>query len=241
MTAPACFWIDHKHVYLRTTWSQWNPVSLDEPAHVVALCNAPYCQLVVCEKRRVTAPVYHIAALPEGLFSTENDSENAENTDLLARCLETPIMPLSTFDECVKKIKLSAIEVSELLPEDLQVIIGVQFADDVAPVVITTDSHTLLLELLPDTRNYVFVPQKEEWDTYTLPDASETIVSLNFVDRLRRMKKHLANNAPEAKIDIGFLSGSFATDRLRQVLPSEQTEIKLVTYDTLEEFLLKIF
>ncbi len=51
VTAPACFWIDHKHVYLRTTWSQWNPVSLDEPAHVVALCNAPYCQLVVCEKR----------------------------------------------------------------------------------------------------------------------------------------------------------------------------------------------
>ena len=200
--SPACFWVDYDHVYLRVNWTMWSSISLSSPEQVVAICNAHYCRIIYSSNNVIsecTAPVYHISALPEELF---NDGTFNEEESVLMT--EKTSSNKSEFQQCLDRI-------NQIVKENLKglsVFSRVKLGDDCAPVVISNDDHAIIMDFLPENRNFTFIPPNKD-NRYRLVDNwPKNEISLDFIEKLRKMQKCLAKLEPYATIDIGFLANT---------------------------------
>jgi len=225
---PACFWIDRNHVYLRVNWSTWSTVSLSSPDHVASLCKAYMAKITHCINNVVNGhiiPVYHIAELPEELFHNSDDTENE-------------LVQFDTYDECFQKVS----RIVESASKTLSTFRLVQLDDDVASAVISSDNYAIIIDFLSEDRYCVFTPAAGQevhqamfyWPSMEIP--------LDFVDKLKRMKKALEKMEPEARIEIGFLANPETIEELECMLHSQDLcNIRLFSYETLKKQLISLY
>lgn len=237
---PACFWIDHEHVYVRLNWSTWGTISLSNSGQVTALCNAHHCHILLNANNDLSeyaAPVYRITELPKELFNDEADDDE-KGDDGNTESQHDDSTNKSEFQQCVDRIT----EIVNNTSLNLNIFPRIQLGDYIASIVISDNNHALILDFLPENRAFLFIPsdkdniqkQMDEWPT----DA----VSLGFIERLRSMKKSLEELDSEAIVDIGFLANSTSIDFLQVLTPSEDiTDIKLFTYDNLDARIKTLF
>ena len=234
--APACFWIDHEHVYLRVNWSMWSSISLDSPEQVVAICNAHYCRVIYSTGNVIgesSAPVYRIAELPRELFN--NNSNDGDSEDDFADSHKDK----SEFQQCVDRIRKIVKG-----KEGVSVFPRCTLGDDCAPVVISNDEHAIIMDVLPDERNFIFCSPEGKKRHQRIENWSTHIVSLDFIEQLRNLKKTLAELEPEAIIDIGFLANGNTLSALHSYFDMDADDIsdlKLFSYESLGEKLEFLF
>ncbi len=203
---PACFWIDYEHVYLRTNWWSWSTVSLANPEQVAALCNAHVCQICYAADNKIStlvAPVYHIAELPKELFSDNADSDENDETE---------------YHQSIYRIK----QIIKAFDLDIQVFENVKLDDNIASVVLSNDEHAIIMYILPENRNFEFIPETGE-ENYEFIDKWPTDkIPLDFIGKLRNMAEVLSEKEPEATIDIGFLANTPTITDLRVMLADDE-------------------
>ena len=250
--APACFWIDHEHVYLRTNWSMWGSISQFSPEQVVAICNSHYCRIVYSIDGKIgecSAPVYRIAELPEKLFNySKNDELNSNNDELNSNNDELnndsnsdsddSTDDKSEFQQCVDKIE------KIIKGTGLSVFTLCKLGDDCAPVVISDAKHAIIMDILPEDRNFIFSAPDGEKRHKEIGNWPTHIVSLDFIEQLRNMKKSLAELEPDAIIDIGFLANGNTIEALQRYFNMDSEDISdlnLFSYDSLGEKLESLF
>ena len=239
---PACFWTDYEHVYLRTNWTMWSSISLSSPEQVAAICNAPYCLIIYAMDNVIgecTAPVYHIDALPGNLF-------NKEPVDDCEGELDDSAKSKSEFQQCIEKIE----RIVDANTKKVEVFSLVEIGDDCAPLVISSDERAIIMEVLPENMDCFFVPSLDT-SPEPLDDWSKCIISLDFVERLRKMQKLLAKQNPDSIINVGFLANATTLNSLLEecalISPDRISEeilnsdFKLFTYDNLGDKLASLF
>ena len=230
---PACFWIDYKHLYLRTNWTTWGTVSLSNPEQVVAICDAHYCR-ILHSANDVTSdfivPVYRIAALPGNLFGSDDILKSKSNGVVLGRKEE--------YQESIDLVAKIANKVSK----DLEIFPRVTLENDMCSIVISNDDHAVIMDILPEDRDFVFTPPDED-DSLSFADKWPTDkVSLSFIDKLRRMQKALSNMEPTSTIEIGFLANTRMIITLEGILDSMGiSDLIMVSYVNLKEDLTAVF
>lgn len=227
---PACFWIDYEHVYLRANWSTWCTVSLSSPEQVSAICNMHTCQLFSSLNNNIislTAPVYRIAELPKELIHDDNSKKKR---------LYGFLRNEEEYNEYYARIEHI---VEETFNNSLSVFSKVEFGDDIAPVVISDDNHCLILELLPDDKEFFFLPGEVESIS---TDDGDDEVSLEIFERLRKMRNNLAEQEPDAVIDMGILCNSSTKNNLEiSMILGEVSDIKAFSYNDLGTELEELF
>lgn len=242
--APACFWVDYDHVYLRVNWSTWSTISSDRPEQVAAICNAHYCRIIYSTDNVVgecMAPVYHVDALPGNLFKEDSDDDWEDE-------LDDPMDGKSEFQQCLERIE----QIVAAFTKEVEVFPRVKIGDDYAPIVISNDEHAIIMEVLPENKDFFFVPPLGESQSRgALDDWSVNVFSLDFIKRLREMQKLLAKKEPNSIIDVGFLANATTLDSLIEdctMISSDSasegilnSDFKLFTYDDLGEKLASIF
>ena len=230
VVAPVCFWIDFEHVYLRVNWSIWGSISLSSPEQVVALCNAHYCRIIYSTGNEIgecSAPVYRIAKLPEELFGTSKDEEKNGDSDSDSYASTKK----NEFQQCVDKIK------NIVKGKGLSVFPRCTLGGDCAPVVISNDEHAIIMDILPEERNFIFCSPEGKKRHQRIDNWPTRIVSLDFIEQLRNLKKTLAELEPDAIIDIGFLANGNTIKAIHSYLDmtaDDISDLKLFSYDTLK-------
>ena len=217
---PACFWIDQDHIYLRINWSTWSPVSLSDSAQAKAFCDAVSCRIASAANNmavnQVVAPVYHIAALPKNV--------RVRTEDEYRKCIQT------------------ITQIIHVLSDDLQVFEQLNFGDETASAGIASDCQLVILDVLPEDRSFVFTPADGEEKYRVMNEWPTDRVSLDFIEKLRRLKKTIAKQEPESRIDIGLLADETTIEALRvQTNEEDISDLKLFTYDTLKKELAELF
>ena len=221
---PACFWIDREHVYFRINWATWAAVTVGDSDRAAAHCGSKRCGVAFTGKRSMghfSAPVYHIAALPEELFDEGSD------------CPER-------YRQCLLKL----LQAVESLPRNVGVYEHVKFGNDSPTFVIKDDRRTLILDALPEgVDSIVFAPARGGEEHGRLEDEwQKGLVSLKFIERLKRMRRFVAGMEPDSIVHLGFLADSRAMEKLRDAArPGEITGIRLFTYEDLEAELADLF
>lgn len=233
---PACFWIDYEHVYLRVNWSTWCTISLSNPEQVAAICNAHYCRIshyaddVISD---CTAPVYRIAELPKELFADDSD-----NKDGNAPQPESSTKAKNGYQNCIDWIK----RIVKNSSGKLSVFPRIRLEDNQAAVAISDDSHAIIMDFLPEDRDFVFIPANGD-NRHKLMDKWPTDeISLDFIEKLKCMQKCLSEMEPDSTIDVGFLANTKTIESLRAIMASEEiSDFKLFSYEDLYIGLASLF
>ncbi len=243
---PACFWIDYEHVYLRTNWSMWSTISLSSPEQVVAICNSHYCRVIYSARNEVcecAAPVYRIAELPEELFNEDvGDKEEEQQSDKSTRNKRE-------YQRCLDKIKQIVDDNASM---DLTVFPNYKLEGNSVAVVIANDGHALLMDFLPENKDFDFIPPNGDNRHELISSCLKNEISLDFIEKLKDVQKELSALEPDAIIDVGFLANTktMAMFRLRcAMIASEDSgmyselisDFKLFTYEDLNLELISIF
>ena len=231
---PACFWIDYEHVYLRSSWTTWGTVSLSNPEQIVSICNAHFCRIlhsVNNATRDLIVPVYRIEALPENLFSSED----------ILKSKSAGLVGSRNKDEYQDSLQFIA-KITGELPGKVEVFSHVKMENDACSVVVSDDYHAIIMDLLPDDRNFVFTEPDDESGTSFVNKWPGDKISLRFIEKLRRMKKFLSEKEPTSTIDVGFIANTWTINALQKILNEKGiTEFILFSYDNLREKLKEIY
>ena len=224
---PACFWIDHEHVYLRINWAKWAAVSLDNPELADALCRSRHCRVSTALNKGCIAPVYHVAALPEELFGPARGRG----------------APASRVEDQYRQCLLTLLEAVESLPRNVGVYEHVKLGDDMPTFVVKDDRRTLILDVLPDNLTPIDFTSAGGGKNHRLMDEWETgLISLDFIEGLRRMRQFLAGTEPDSAVRAGFLADTLTVAVLLTLRePEEIADIKLLTYKNLKSDLRAFF
>ena len=235
---PACFWIDHEHVYLRINWEKWAAVSRNNPELVASLCRSHYCRVTSIVNKVVAecvVPVHHVAALPEELFgpprvesapavrdgdSDDDPDDDSDDGDTYKRCLMT------------------VLEAVGSLSREAGVYEHVKFGEDSPTFVIKHNGRTLILDALPEEMKFViFLPAEPGEAHGRLVDEWEKgLISLGFIERLKRMREFVAGMEPDSVVHAGFLAHPDALDVLRALTRAEDiADIELLSYNNLKD------
>lgn len=121
---PACFFIDRERIFFRINWKLWVKVSSSNSDEVELLINSPVCQIYYTVKNNskyLTAPVYHIKALPKELFT--NAFERNELIDKIMAIIKN-------------------------LPIKLDMFENICFGGDIIPFALSKNDHALLLDIM---------------------------------------------------------------------------------------------
>ncbi|MBE6372454.1 MAG: acyl carrier protein [Lentisphaerae bacterium] len=223
---PACFWIDQNHIYLRINWSTWSPVSLSDPDQAKAFCNADSCRIAFTMNNmavnQVVAPVYHIAALPKNVGVGAEVSADDGNE----------------YRKCIRTIT----QILQVLSDDLKVYEQVNLGNETASAAIASDCQLVILDILPEDRCFVFTPADGEEKYRVMNEWPTDRVSLDFIEKLRRLKKAIAVQEPGSRIDMGLLANDMTIEVLRAQADEEEiSDLKLFTYDKLKKELAELF
>ena len=223
---PACFWIDQDHVYLRINWSTWSPVSLSDPVQAKTFCNADSCRIAFTTNNmavnQLVAPVYHIAALPKNVRGRAEVSAKDDNE----------------YRKCIRTIN----QILHVLSDDLKVYEQVNFGNETASAAIASDCQLVLLDILPEDRCFVFTPADGEEKYRVMNEWPTDRVSLDFIEKLRRLKNTIAAHELGSRIDMGLLANDMTIEVLRaQTKEEDISDLKLFTYDKLKKDLAELF
>ena len=230
---PACFWIDHEHVYLRINWEKWAPVSRNTPGLAASLCSSRYCRVTTMVDKVVAdciVPVFHIGALPEELFGPPR----AESAPEPRRGESSGSGDEDMYRECL----MTVLEVVGSSYREAGVYEHVKFGEDTPTFVIKYGDHTLILDALPpDLEFLIFLPARLEEEHGPLADEWEKgLISLGFIERLKRMQKFAARMEPDSVVRAGFLANPDALEMLRVLTKAEDiADIELLSYKNLKE------
>lgn len=235
LESPACFWIDSKHVYLRVNWSQWCTVSLSSPDHVAAICASHYCRITHSannELSDVTAPVYHIAELPREILAPESEKES--DTEESSESMAVP----GEYAECLDKVVKI---VSAHFPK-LSVFHDVLFEGDYAAIAVSNDSLAVLMDVLPEDRDFIFAPDTGKKRHNPMNRWPSNVVSLDFVSKLKRLQAWLKDAEPDCEVKIGLVANKTTVDEFLG-LPDKVDlgGFNLFTYESLADGLGELF
>lgn len=235
LESPACFWIDSKHVYLRVNWSQWCTVSLSSPDHVAAICSSHYCRITHSannELSDVTAPVYHIAELPREILTPESGkvSDSEESSESLA-------VP-GEYAQCLDKV----VKIVNANFPELSVFHDVKFDGDNAAIAVSNDSLAVLMDVLPEDRDFVFAPDTGKNRHNPMNRWTSNVVSLDFFSKLERLQAWLKNAEPDCDIKIGVVANESTLNRLRVFADEDNLDgFNMFTYENLTDGLGELF
>ena len=231
--APAVFWTDSSHIYARLNWKQWASVGVSSPENVAAICAARYCRITSSMNnviREDMAPVYRVEALPREIFFS---AEEQGAGDAMSSATGSP-----EFAESLRQV----IESLQMVGRGTSVFTGVEIDGDHAAVVISRDSFGVLLDILPEGRDFTFCPSTgsnlrnpmNRWET--------DVVSLDFLDELKRLRDSLKRSDEDAEVKLGLVANWNTLDNFREIADEEMlAELNLFTYDSLADGVKELF
>jgi len=229
--SPAFFWTDRNHVYVRLNWSQWCTVSNSYPNHIAAICEARYCRVTSSlenDIRDFGAPVYHVAELPREIFASEEEreAEIAEKRDA------------EVYARCVQK----AFEILKTVGMGTDVFPNVKLNGDCVAVAISEEKFAVLIDVLPEDREFTFCSRTGTNQHNPMNRWKSEVVSLDFVDKLRRISDDLERNEEDSVAKIGLVANMKTLENLRALAGKEDIDgLCLFTYDTLAEDIGEMF
>ena len=232
--APAVFWIDSNHLYARLNWKQWVSVSVSSPENVAAICASRYCRITSSMNNVIkddTAPVYRIEALPHEIFFSAEEKAAGEAKSSVANPTE--------FAESQRRV----IEILHTVEGGTSVFPSVTMDGDHAAVAISTDSLAVLMDILPEGRDFTFCPRTGEPPHHPLNRGDSDVISLDFVDELKRLRDTLkSSEGGDAEVKIGLVANWNTLWNLREIADEETlAELNLFTYDSLAEGVKELF
>lgn len=232
--APAVFWTDSSHVYVRLNWKQWVSVSVSTPEHVAAICAARYCRITSSLNNVIkddTAPVYRIETLPREIFLSEDEKAADEAKPCVAGANE--------FAESQMRV----IEILQTVEGGTSVFPSVTMDGNHAAVAISTDSLAVLMDILPEGRDFTFCPSTGVPPHHPLNRGDSDAISLDFVDELKRIRDTLkSSEGGDAEVKIGLVANWHTLWNLREIADEETlAELNLFTYDSLAEGIRELF
>lgn len=236
--SPACFWIDASHVYLRANWSQWFAVSHDSPDHVAAICNARYCRVTSSMNNVIqdtTAPVYRVAELPLDVIAPSDESK----ADVLGpeESLES-VRRRSEYDACIQKV-LDAVTTRS---PGLSVFPRVTIEGDQVAAAISNERLAVLLDILPENRDFSFAPDTGENRHNPMNDWTSDVITLDFVSKLRRLQAFLKRNEPESGVIIGLVANSKTLEGLLVFADTlDLDDFEMTTYEEVADDIARLF
>lgn len=250
LDSPACFWIDHSHLYLRANWEQWCTVSQSDPDQVAAICSSHYCHItqslnnVICD---FTAPVYRIKELPPEIFASKEEQEGKEEEEETEETSEEETPDSQTmevgsedYQECLSKVMKI---VQEKCP-GLDLFPNLNFDGDHAAIAVSTEDKALLLDLLPENRDFQFFSETGENLHNPMDKWASDLVFLDFVTKLKRIRKRLKQtmSEDEGEVRIGLVANRTTLDNLRGIAEFiELGDLNLFTYDNLADGVNEMF
>lgn len=228
--SPACFWIDHSHIYVRANWGEWRTVCPSNPMHAAAICAARYCRISSSmgdELHDTTAPVYRVDKLPHNMEIVNTEEE------FLAKLLE----PSEKENEREKLRK----EYQERIKDDilatcpdLDIFLDVEHEGYKVDLVVSSAERDLLLRILPGNQNFCFMEDPDdEHDPFEEPPGF-SIASLDFLSHLRHVQAWLEGNDPGSQPLIGLVATADTLETLPSAaLPAEIADLCMFTYDNI--------
>ena len=230
---PAVFWTDSSHIYLRFNWKQWGTVSVSTPEHVAAICAARYCRITSSMDNVIkddTAPVYRVETLPREIsFSAE------EKAAIVA---ESYVAGSSEFTQSQRQV----VEILRTVEGGTTVFPNVEIDGDHAAVAILQDNFIVLMDVLPEGRDFTFCPSTGT-DQHNPMNRWETdVVSLDFLDKLKRIRDSLMRADENSGVKLGLVANWNTLYNLRDIADEETlAELYLFTYDSLAEDVKELF
>ena len=117
---------------------------------------------------------------------------------------------------------------------------------------VANDSHALLLDVLPENRDFIFIPPNGDNRHKLMRNWPTNKVSLDFIDKLKDMQKALSKLEPDSIIEAGFLANPKTMEAFRlrcKDVPAGDSgmysdliaDFKLLTYDNLGSGLISLF
>lgn len=234
---PAVFWIDSSHLYVRLNWKQWVSVSVASPENVAAICAARYCHITSSMNNVIRddmAPVYRIEALPHEIFFSAEEEKAAEADEA-----KSPAADTIEFFRCQARV----LEILETVGGGTSVVPGVEIGGDCAAVAITTDSLAVLMDILPEGRDFTFCPRTGVPPHYPLNRGDADVISLDFADELKRLHDTLKNSeGVDAEVKLGLVANWNTLCNLQEIADEATLEeLELFTYDSLAEGVKELF
>ena len=231
--APAVFWTDSSHIYARLNWKQWVSVSVSSPENVAAICAARYCRITSSLNNVIRddmAPVYRIEALPREIFFS---AEEKSADDAISSATGS-----TEFDESLRQV----IESLQMVGRGTSVFTGVEIDGDHAAVAISRDSFCVLLDILPEGRDFTFCPSDGVSPHNPMNRWETDVVSLDFFDELKRLRDSLKRSDEDSEVKLGLVANWNTLDNFREIADEEMlTELNLFTYDTLADGITELF
>ena len=231
--APAVFWTDSSHIYARLNWKQWVPVSVSTPEHVAAICAARYCRITSSKNNVIRddmAPVYRVEALPREIFFSAE--EKAAND------IKPSVEDSKEFTESLRQV----IEILQKVGMGTSIYAKEMFEGDNVAVAISTTRLAVLMDILPEGRDFTFVLSTgmnlhnpmNRWET--------DIVTLDFFDKLKRLRDFMICGEEDAEVKIGLVANWNTLNNLREIADEETlAELNLFTYDSLADDIKELF
>ena len=232
--APAVFWTDSSHIYARLNWKQWVSVSVSSPENVAVICAARYCRITSSMNNVIRddmAPVYRVEALPREIFYSAEEMAVDEAEPCVAESNE--------FVESQKRV----IEILQTVGEGTSVFPNVVIDGGHADVAISNEDFAVLMDVLPEGRDFTFRPSMGT-NQYDPMNRWETdVVSLDFLDALKRLRDALRNlEGEDAEVKLGLVANWNTLDNFREFADEETlAELNLFTYDSLAEDIKEFF
>ena len=232
--APAVFWTDPGHVYARLNWKQWAPVSVASPEHVAAICAARYCRITSSRNNVIrddTAPVYRVEALPREIFFSAEEAA--------ARDAKSRVAGSKEFFESQARI----IEMLQTVGEGTSVFPNVEMDGDHAAVAISTEKLALLMDILPEGRDFTFCPSTGTNQHNPMNRWETDVVSLDFLEALKRIGDALKDaEGGDADVKLGLVANWNTLHNFREIADEETLAgLWLFTYDSLADGVKELF
>ena len=224
LDAPACFWTDPDHIYLRVNWEKWCTVSKASPDHVAALRAAHYCHInhsLDNEITDVTAPVYHIGELPRELFPPppSNVASKADN-------------------DSKKKRAIASLNERVLYDCDVMGFTHVMLEGEVVDLAVYSDDAAVLFAVYPEDEDFVARAREEG-----ASETTENAIPATILDTLVRQREIVQNTEPDAELHLAIIASMKTLASMRKNWSDELEEkaISLVAYPDFEDFQRQIF
>ena len=232
--APAVFWTDSSHIYVRLNWKEWASVSVSTPEHVAAICAARYCRITSSMNNVIrddTAPVYRVETLPREIFFSAEEKAADDTKSCAAWSKE--------FAESLMRV----IEILQTVGGGTSVFPSVEIDGDHAAAAISNESFAVLMDILPEGRDFTFSPRTGTSQHNPLDPGETDVVSLDFLDELNRLRDTLKNSeGGDSEVEIGLVANWNTLDNFREIADEEMlARLNLFTYDSLADGIRELF
>ena len=118
----------------------------------------------------------------------------------------------------------------------------VQFDGDNAAIAVSNDSLAVLMDVLPEDRDFVFAPDTGNKQHNPMNRWTSNVVSLDFVSKLERLQAWLKGAEPDCEVKIGLVANKNTLDELLDFADkADLAGFCLFTYENLADGLGELF